>query len=59
MTHVKRWAFLPLLLLALISLGGGVAARTGHALWSGNVIGLLVAIPVALVIVHRRRLRGR
>jgi len=58
MALVKRWAFLPLLAIVLAAIGGGVAAKQGHSLLIGNVIGLVVAVPIGFVIARRRRLHG-
>lgn len=58
MEIVKRWAFVPLLVLVLVVLGGSIASKTGHSLTTGNIAGLIAAIPLAVVIAHRRRVRG-
>ena len=57
MNLVKRWAFAPLVVICLVMLGGSVSHRLGHSLLVGNIVGLVVAIPVSMVIAHRRRLR--
>ena len=53
--QVKRWAFVPLLVIVLAVIGGSVARSGGHSLTLGNVIGVVVAVPVALYVDRRRR----
>jgi hypothetical protein len=57
-TTVKRWAFVPLLLIVLAMVGGIIAQNSGHGLTAGNVAGVVVAVPAAIVIARRRRSRG-
>jgi hypothetical protein len=55
---VKRWAFVPLLVPVCAIVGGSLASGGGHSETAGNIVGILVALPAALLI-DRRRARRR
>lgn len=58
MQTVKRWAFVPLLLLVGAVIGGAIANSGRDSRTLGNLLGVVVALLVAVAIDWRRRRRG-
>lgn len=57
LTLVKRWAFVPLLVLVCVTVASAVS-NPAHGSIAGSVVGLVLSVPIALLIDRRRRRRS-